>query len=214
MLPAAPASSPSAQAPPRSFPRPLGSGLGTEHLQTPGRGTGALPARGSGGTSRGAPGMGPGVQGCGGVPLGCQIPGWSRRGGGEGLTLGMASSSRNLALLRRAARRFCCWSCRGSRLQSKEGVRLPGRPRGAQARGAAGGCPGKFGHSPVFMDIFAFSPLLQLAGAALAHAGGFLWQHLAGGVRWDADPQAKDAFLLFYFFPTQKPGWQRGGNSP
>lgn len=40
-----------------------------------------------------------------------------QRGAGSGLTLGMASSSRNLALLRRA-RRFCCCSCRGRRLQT------------------------------------------------------------------------------------------------
>jgi len=64
------------------------------------------------------------------------------------------------------------------------------------------------------MEVFAFSPLFQLAGAALAHAGGLLWQHLAGGVRRDADPQAKDAFLLFDLLPAQKPGRERGGKTP
>lgn len=51
-----------------------------------------------------------------------------------GLTLGMASSSRNLARFRRAARRFCCWSCRGSRLQGKGGVRLWDRDAGGPGR--------------------------------------------------------------------------------
>lgn len=99
----------------------------------------------------------------------------------------------------------------------------------AAAAAAAGGCkqavrgagrgglllreyPGQPGHSPVLVGIFAFPPLLQLAGAALALAGGFLRQHLAGGVRGDADPQAEDAFLLFYLLPTQKPGRRRGGS--
>lgn len=68
------------------------------------------------------------------------------------------------------------------------------------------GVPGAFHRSPLFVDVFALSFLLQLAGAALARARGFLWQHLAGGVRRDADSQAKDAFLLFDFFPTEKPG--------
>lgn len=206
----APPSAPSAPAPLRSLPwprSPQDAGLARNICKPQGEGRGVSPCPPERGNLAGSPRDG----GCG-VPSGCQSPEQrSCRGGGKGLTLGMASSSRNLALLRRAARRFCCWSCRGSRLQSKGGVRLPGCPRGSVV---VGGRPGEFGISPVFMDVFAFPPLLQLAGAALAPAGGFLWQHLAGGVRRDADPQAKDAFLLFDFLPTQKPGWQRGGNNP
>lgn len=128
----------------------------------------------------------------------------------QGLTLGMASSSRNLALFHRTARRFCCWSCPGSRLQGE----MCGETRGWAARPPV---LVAVQHSPVLVHVSALPSPLQLTGAALAR--GLLWQHFAGGVWRDADPQAEDAFLLLDLLSAQKPGQEAafspgGGTDP
>lgn len=193
MLPAAPASSPSAWEPPRSFP--WEAGLAQNVCKPQGKGQELSLTAGAG-------------EPCG------EPQGWEWRS--------HSAAKPGVVMQRRGQ-----WTHTGNGvLQQKLGplapccsplllLELPWQQAAEQGemrrvkplqRCRSKACPGYFGHSPLFMDIFAFSPLLQVAGAALSHAGGFLWQHFAGGVWRDTNPQTEDAFLLFDFLPTQKPG--------